>query len=69
MALRHMLLIVKKAPNSCQPGHEAKGVVASAPPWPGLCPGAAQPKEAECRTTKPTHGDTPAEVPQAVTLE
>lgn len=65
-------LIAEKASITCQPGQGANGVVASAPPRPGLCSVAAQPRVwIECWITKPTHGDTPAEGPQGcyLTLE
>lgn len=66
MVLCHMPLIAEKASNACQPGQGAKGVVASAPPRPGLCPVAAQSRERiECWITEPTPGDsTQAEGPQ-----
>lgn len=69
MVLCHVPLIVEKASNAGQPGQGAKRVVASAPPRPGLCPVAAQPREQiEHRITKPTHGDALAEGPQRCNL-
>lgn len=50
----------------------SQGAVASAPPRPGLGPGAARPRERiECWITKPTPGATLAEGPQGchLTLE